>query len=77
MRLDRFFLVISINTAPTLKTGFSIVFYELGVPGGYGGGATPLPIPNREVKPSSADGTAPAAGWKSRSSPGLYMEKLH
>ena len=26
--------------------------------GGYSGGAPPLPIPNREVKPASADGTA-------------------
>ena len=36
--------------------------------GGYGGGAPPLPIPNREVKPASADGTAPAA-WESRKPP--------
>ena len=27
-------------------------------PGGYGGGETPVPIPNTEVKPSSADGTS-------------------
>ena len=33
-------------------------------------GETPLPIPNRAVKPTSADGTAPAPGWESRSSPG-------
>ncbi len=26
--------------------------------GDYSGGAPPLPIPNREVKPASADGTA-------------------
>ena len=26
--------------------------------GGYSGGVPPLPIPNREVKPSCADGTA-------------------
>ncbi len=26
--------------------------------GGYSDGAPPLPIPNREVKPVSADGTA-------------------
>ena len=26
--------------------------------GGYGGGVPPLPIPNREVKPVCADGTA-------------------
>ena len=27
-------------------------------PGGYSGGETPVPIPNTEVKPSSADGTS-------------------
>ena len=37
--------------------------------GGNGGGVTPLPIPNREVKPSSADGTARETGWESRSPP--------
>jgi hypothetical protein len=30
--------------------------------GGHGDGATPLPIPNREVKPISADGTAVTVG---------------
>ena len=34
-----------------------------------GGGDTPLPIPNREVKPASADGTAGGTPWESRSSP--------
>ena len=33
------------------------------------GGGTPGPIPNPVVKPSSADGTALEAGWKSRSLP--------
>src|SRR4029453_13792686 len=37
--------------------------------GGHGGGETPGPIPNPEVKPSSADGTARATGWESRSLP--------
>src|SRR6266496_3860711 len=37
--------------------------------GGNGGGDTPLPIPNREVKPSSSDGTARETGWESRSPP--------
>ena len=35
--------------------------------GDYCGGVPPLPIPNREVKPTSADGTAEM--WESRSSP--------
>ena len=40
--------------------------------GGDGGGVTPLPIPNREVKPSSADGTARETGWESRSPPHFF-----
>ena len=34
-----------------------------------GGEVTPVPIPNTEVKPSSADGTALVTGWESRSLP--------
>ena len=30
--------------------------------GGYSRGVPPLPIPNREVKPTRADGTAPQCG---------------
>ena len=37
--------------------------------GGYGGGVTPVPIPNTEVKPSSADGTWQETAWESRSPP--------
>ncbi len=37
----------------------------------YSGGETPVPIPNTEVKPSCADGTAWATGWESRSSLGF------
>ena len=40
--------------------------------GGYGEGETPLPIPNREVKPLSADGTWPARAWESRTPPVLH-----
>jgi hypothetical protein len=39
--------------------------------GGYSEGETPLPIPNREVKPLSADGTWPARARESRSPPVL------
>ena len=42
---------------------------SLPVSGGYGEGETPLPIPNRAVKPLSADGTWPARAWESRSPP--------
>jgi hypothetical protein len=41
--------------------------------GSNGGGATPVPIPNTEVKPSSADGTAPVTVWESRSLPEAFF----
>ena len=37
--------------------------------GGDSEGATPLPIPNRAVKPLSADGTWASRPWESRSPP--------
>src|SRR5580693_6303809 len=37
--------------------------------GGHSEGETPGPIPNPEVKPSSADGTAREASWESRTPP--------
>ena len=46
---------------------------SLPVSGGYGEGETPLPIPNRAVKPLSADGTWPARAWESRSPPVLTV----
>ena len=42
------------------------------VSGGYGEGETPLPIPNRAVKPLSADGTWLARAWESRSPPVFF-----
>jgi hypothetical protein len=39
--------------------------------GGDSEGDTPLPIPNREVKPFSADGTWASRPWESRSPPVL------
>src|SRR4051795_3686128 len=41
--------------------------------GGYGEGETPLPIPNRAVKPLSADGTWLARARESRTPP-VYMQ---
>ena len=50
--------------------------------GGYSGGVPPLPIPNREVKPAIADGTAPPGGRvgscrslkaRLRDQPGLFV----
>ena len=46
------------------------------VSGGYCEEETPVPIPNTEVKLLSADGTAPATGWESRSPPGFISEPL-
>ena len=45
-------------------------------PGGNGGEATPVPIPNTEVKLSYADGTWDAGPWKSRALPGVSFEEL-
>ena len=42
--------------------------------GNHSGGATPLPISNREVKSTSADGTALVTGWESRSLPDLNIK---
>ena len=40
--------------------------------GGDSGGEPPVPIPNTEVKPASADGTWGSRPWESRSPPGVY-----
>ena len=42
------------------------------ISGGFGVGETPLPIPNRAVKPHSADGTWLERAWESRSPPVLH-----
>jgi hypothetical protein len=43
--------------------------------GGNGGGVTPVPIPNTEVKPSRADGTWRETAWESRSPPDFAVEE--
>jgi hypothetical protein len=43
-------------------------------PGGHRRGVTPVPIPNTEVKLSTADGTAWVTVWESRSLPGLFLK---
>src|SRR5512145_44836 len=40
--------------------------------GGYIGRVTPVPIPNTEVKPARADGTARVTVWESRSLPHFF-----
>ena len=42
--------------------------------GGYAEGVTPVPIPNTEVKPLRADGTAWVTVWESRSPPGFLLQ---
>jgi hypothetical protein len=41
--------------------------------GDFGGGETPVPFPNTEVKPSSADGTVGVTRWESRSLPSVLI----
>src|SRR4028118_1361642 len=50
------------------RPGFTTEYIPL-IKGDDSGGDTPLPLPNREVKPASADGTARETLWESRSSP--------
>src|SRR5882757_8382341 len=51
------------------REGWSLTFS-----GGFGEGETPLPIPNRAVKPLSADGTWPSRAWESRTPP-VYLRR--
>ena len=44
--------------------------------GGDSGGETPVPIPNTEVKPSSADGTSLVTRWESRTLPKFFKALL-
>ena len=53
-----------------LKADSSKLIAHQRVVGGYSERVPPLPIPNREVKPLSADGTAER--WESRSLPTQY-----
>ena len=43
------------------------------MPGDYSIGVIPVPIPNTEVKPYSADGTVGASPWESKSLPGFFL----
>ena len=42
--------------------------------GGHRSRVTPVPIPNTEVKPATADGTVWETAWESRSLPALIRE---
>ena len=48
--------------------------HAIQVSGGHSGGVTPVPIPNTEVKPASADGTWGETPWESRSPPEYLMK---
>ena len=48
-------------------------FYFSGI---YIEGVTPLPIPNREVKPLGADGTMRVTAWESRSMPDFNLDPV-
>ena len=50
-------------------------FFIQKISGGYAEGATPVPIPNTEVKPLWADDTARVAVWESRSPPELITKR--
>ena len=52
------------------RCSYSIENFEIKLSGDHSRGETPVPMPNTEVKPSSADGTACASEWESRSLPG-------
>ena len=47
---------------------------QLSFSGIYVEGVTPLPIPNREVKPPGADGTMWVTAWESRSMPDFILK---
>ena len=46
------------------------------IPGDNNGEVTPVPIPNTEVKLSSADGTRTERSWESRSLPGFLFGSI-
>ncbi len=49
----------------------NVPIFQIEFLGDHGEGETPVPIPNTEVKPFSADGTAWEAVWESRTLPRL------
>ena len=75
VRLDQFFLPVELRDPGEIQVHKVVILVDLYsklvilFSGGYSGGATPLPIPNRAVKPSCADGTAGVAQWESRTLP--------
>ncbi len=77
MRLDHpiFFISFAYPILYVIVKGLSPCSLK-SVFGGYFEGETPLPIPNREVKPFRADGTARVTTWESRSPPNLFIPPM-
>ncbi len=76
--LDGFFVPCRERDTQWLLVQFSRPVGGLGlspVSGGFGEGETPLPIPNRAVKPLSADGTWLARAWESRTPPVYFKSR--
>src|SRR3954462_13396827 len=77
--LDGFFVPSRLQTRRVVPRLRAAVFKSrrraLAISGGYGEGETPLPIPNRAVKPLSADGTWPARARESRSPPVYFIAR--
>ena len=65
MRLDHFFSPLLQTNSIAHIPDFSGLVSER---------ATPVLIPNTEVKPFSADGTARVTVWESRTRPGLHIK---
>ena len=59
------------NIATATRTRYGVLKERSQRFGGHGGGVPPVPIPNTEVKPASADGTWGVGSWESRSPPVL------
>ncbi len=60
------------NKDQSTKTKDRKLFHNFS--GDFVGRVTPVPIPNTEVKPAGADGTARVTVWESRKSPGLFKK---
>ena len=57
------------NIATATRTRYGVLNERSDCFGGHGGGVPPVPIPNTEVKPASADGTWTEGSRESRSPP--------
>ncbi len=62
---------IRLNVFRLSHVSFDLCCFIESTPGNHDRGETPVPIPNTEVKPSGADGTARGSEWESRALPGF------